>query len=618
MRKVLGAACLLGLAMLLALGAGLVFINFRAEGDRLSSPGGLGASPFYRRLREYDGLLVSGRGSEAPAPERLNRLLDDLEKEAMGVETYLSVLKRRRALAAAPFAGGRPGPEGEPYRAAYRDAAERAARVFPYSEPLAAVAAEALVRASLGRDGAASSGTASRAAAFSGTASSTTASTGTASTAAAILVGEAVEKARDYAALLQAPGFSPLALGIYVLSGDLGRIERAAAIPRGAELLGSVTEFSRIREWKAFLLDAAILNLLRGAASEAMIQLQPLLANENPREPSDRAAYKALLFGAELFYDFGDPRRAAEIFSRLPGDPHLGRQGDALWLAGGAEAARVLWAAAAAPDREGLPADQEALTRSLYNLGATARNPAEELAFMERLLALNPEHVAAVIRYTRLQNGPRAIAVLEGSRLLDTEPLIGLERLRRHREDWSIDRMIPETWLLLNRHPQAAPLYRWGCYYFDLQRRYDETARLIRSAEQQGVTGPWLLLHRGLALIREGRLDAGEETLRNISGAASSTTAVATAGAELWQVNANLARVLEAKRSPTSALEFYEIAASQVEDNRDAALLQLRIARCLRTLGRDQESRRVLEYALGLDDENLNIRLELQRLGDLR
>jgi hypothetical protein len=46
----------------------------------------------------------------------------------------------------------------------------------------------------------------------------------------------------------------------------------------------------------------------------------------------------------------------------------------------------------------------------------------------------------------------------------------------------------------------------------------------------------------------------------------------------------------------------------------DAARVQVRIARCLRGLGREAESRRVLDYALDLDPDNLDAALEKRRL----
>jgi hypothetical protein len=51
-----------------------------------------------------------------------------------------------------------------------------------------------------------------------------------------------------------------------------------------------------------------------------------------------------------------------------------------------------------------------------------------------------------------------------------------------------------------------------------------------------------------------------------------------------------------------------------VTDKKEAARIQLYLARCLRALGRFGEVRPVLERAGELDPDNLNIRLELRRL----
>jgi hypothetical protein len=51
-----------------------------------------------------------------------------------------------------------------------------------------------------------------------------------------------------------------------------------------------------------------------------------------------------------------------------------------------------------------------------------------------------------------------------------------------------------------------------------------------------------------------------------------------------------------------------------VEDKKAASEIQFRISRCLRALGRSGEIRRVLEYALDLNPDNLNARHELRRI----
>jgi tetratricopeptide (TPR) repeat protein len=120
-------------------------------------------------------------------------------------------------------------------------------------------------------------------------------------------------------------------------------------------------------------------------------------------------------------------------------------------------------------------------------------------------------------------------------------------------------------------------------------------------AERHGMNGSWMRIHGALNNLAAGSMDAAEEQLR---GAAE----------ESWQVNANLGRILETRRSPRAALDCYEKASETVTDAVQAARIQIRIASCLRTLGRADESRRVLEYALDLNPDDLNARLELSRL----
>jgi tetratricopeptide (TPR) repeat protein len=564
--KPLAAACFLGLALSLLLAGGLFFI-VKYSGRTLFPPKKAGEeSGFYRKLRDYDGSAARMAASpESADPGRLLHMLDGLEKEALGVETRLSVLKRRRALASefsAPAAGA------DPFLVSYRDAALREAAAFPFSQPLAAAAAEALIRsAAEGGNGG---------------------------------LRAAAETARDYGALLAEPSLLPLSMAVFILAGDMGDPGRAAAIPRGRERLEAFTEADGAASGgEALAADGAILALLRGDIREAGTQIRTLL------KPRDAAPIppKNLRLAAEFFYDFGLPEQAAELFSRFPGDPQsIARQADALWLSGRGEAARSLWAVLAGTGRDDV--NPKTLQRCLYNLALGAEDRAEKTVWFERLLAGDAKGLYGTIGYSRLMDDRRAIAFLESSGLPEREGLADLELLRRRQAVWPVDRIVPETWLLLGRHPEDQALYQWGACFFDRQRHYGETAQLLRIAEHRGFSDPWIALHKALGCILEGKLEEGETLLRGIDGENA-----------LWQIPANIGRVLEARRSPAEALEYYETAAARVGGREDAAKIQLRIARCLRALGREQESRRSLEYGLSLDGENLRIRLELERLG---
>ncbi|MDR1107739.1 MAG: hypothetical protein LBL19_01765 [Spirochaetaceae bacterium] len=540
-------ACILGGALALILVGGLVFFTF-IEKERAGEREKAGGT-FTRMLAEFD-LLPEGT-----SPEKRNSLLDGLEKKALSVESHLSVLKRRRNLARSPETAGR-------FMSAYGEAAERIYREFPASEPLAALVAEALLR-------------------------------GDPQNAAVSA------EARNRLSRIREPALLPLAFCLRVLSGEMGDPQSAAEVPR--ELFAAVISRVPAEEGEGLLVNQGIQRLLAGDRAGCRALVNALLAG--------RPGADALRFAAEFFYDFGDPLQGAELFARFSGEESLARQADALWRSGQKDAARNIWYALAFPQGDIAPpntASRERISRSLYNLAATAPESEETSLYLERLFAESPAPAPAltygILWYTRLLDSPRAIAILE-EQDLKNEGLFDLELVKRGRDFWTLDRTVAELWLLLGRHPQDERLYQWGAYYFDRQKRYAETAVLIRTAGYNHLEGSWIPLTEGIRLIREGRLDEGEAQLRELSGI-------------YWQADANIARVLEARRSNAAALEYYEAAASQVTDKKEAARIQLSIARCLRALGRNGEIRRVLEAAEALDPENLNIHLELRRLAN--
>jgi tetratricopeptide (TPR) repeat protein len=71
---------------------------------------------------------------------------------------------------------------------------------------------------------------------------------------------------------------------------------------------------------------------------------------------------------------------------------------------------------------------------------------------------------------------------------------------------------------------------------------------------------------------------------------------------------------MESRRSLSAALDQYERAIALAKHPSDEVRVRLRMARCLRILGRTEESRDALSRVLELDGENLNARLELRRL----
>ncbi|MDR1617482.1 MAG: hypothetical protein LBS06_00355 [Treponema sp.] len=577
-----------GIILAAGLVAGIVFLTLAS--DRQD-----GSDPFRRGLRTWDALASAPAGGESP--ERLNRRLDRLEKQTQSVESWLSVLKRRRALAMRDAS----------LIPAYREAARRAAGAYPHAESLSALAAAALL--------------------YQGAAD-----------------GKTAAELENYLVPVSRTSLSPLALGVRILLGEMSSPERAAGSSM-TELLSAALPLLHLsaEEGEALSADLAILLILKGMGREAAAVVQGILAESGPHSED------FLRFAAEYHYDFGDPLRTAEIYSRFETAEAMARSADALVLAGYGEAARNIWRILAAPDPGGAngpagdglpgavngpgdtggagpsggtaPPSPAIRARSLYNLAASAGSEREAAALLERVFleggAGDPHRGLALIRYTRLLDTPRSLAILEDASGAGepgaADPLPDLELLRRRRELWTVDRTIAETWMLLGRHGGEERLYQWGAWFFNYQRRYDETAMLLKTAALRHFEGPWIPLARAVERIAGGHPDEGEAILRS-AAAAEGTNRQAAA----WQADANLGRLLESRRSPAEALEWYERAAGRAGRGKEAARLQVRIALCLKNLGRAGDSRRALEYALDLDPDNLNALLALRRLEEER
>ena len=540
----LRAVCFLGTGLALALlGASLFFAHYTGWSD---VPAG---GSFIRELRAFDALLAGAPGTAA---SRINALLDRLETKAIAAETRLSTLKRRRSLALAE------GPRQALFRGAYREAAEQAAAAFPFSEPLAALAADALLLEYPGG-----------------------------------FPPEAQATLRDCAGLLTGTRLLPLALDIAVLLGDLSDPESAAALPLGGEILSAAVSTLEGAEREDFLVNAVLHSL---PAGDPVRTNSLLVTLSGPGALSDRA----LRFAAEYFYDT-NPLRAANLFSLFSDPVSLGRLADSLWLADFREGAVDLWAALAAPGSGEEPVPEDLRIRSLYNLASAATDEQAKFSRYGELFLHAPGHVYGIIGYSRLLDAERAEGLLAAQEALD--PLLDLELLRRRLEGRELPRIVAETWLLLGRHPGEAELYRWAAWYFDRQRQFSETALLLRQARMNGVESPDFALHNAFQLILGGRQAEAETLLEE--GAPN---------AVVWQIQANLGLIMESRRSLSAALDYYERAAALAKDPLSEAKVRLRMARCLRLLGRNRESRDSLERVLELDNGNLSARLEMQRL----
>jgi tetratricopeptide (TPR) repeat protein len=623
--SLLRGVCLLGLIVSLVL-AGALFLLSRLGGVPIF-PSGLRRGSFVQALEEYDAKITEN--PELPSRQR-NALLDSLEKKALDTENTLSVLKRRRLPAL------RAQTDREVYLAAYVEAAGRAGKAYPFSAQVGALRAEALILEH---------------------------------SAGGPLSPEAAAEIRDLASLMSQGALQDLSLAFSVYSGAMGDPAAARLLPR--ELFTLLCSLAQGTEREKYLVNSCIRTLLEGETNEAIAMVNAIFDSGETVSP------QTSLFGGEFFYDHGNYYKAAELFSVFTDDRFLARQGDALWLGNFVDQARGLWRIAAsggsggqlgqAPGEriepegaksEASPAEEPGAVkaRSLYNLASSSPDAQEEGRWLELLFAANAEYppgrIFGIIRYSRLAPADRALAILEQTD--QDEGLFALELLRRKSEEWTVDRTVAETWLLLNTHNNDGRLFEWAVWYFDFQRRYEETALALRNAGINRVEGPWSGLHRAFAQVREGHLEEAEKTLRSIVRSPGERAGRAPGRRQqpLWQASADLGLILDIRNMPREALEYYETAAGQLfaggrlfpesadaggaenvpnaetargipaagtsPERRDAARVQIRIAGALRTLGREEESRRALDYALDLDPENLEARLEKRRLDNSR
>jgi len=501
---------------------------------------------FSKSLREYD-TQFKDTGADKDF-ERLNRDLDKLEKMAIGVESWLSILKRRRTIAYIH------PPSMENYKKSVNNAME----LYPMSQPIAAIAAEALVKnAAINR--------------------------------------EAEAQLRDLIVLLVDPSFNDLRLGLHILLGDFNNPARAMQIP------GSLPSVSPDGT-EDVLLDMVILKILNNDIHGAASDIQTILHSPYP-------SVNSLRLSAEFFYDFGDLERSAEIFSAINDDKARSREADALYLAGFHDSARLIWSMLSDSQNEPLK------EHSLYNLGVTADDKDEAASFFEKLtnnimvynVPVSAEKQFGIIHYSRLLDIPQAITALEKIKPADY-PYIDLELCKRQTPVRELGRQLAEAWLLLDRHYDNEELYRWVSWLFLFQRNYSELKILLNridnlQSNEQWSSSYWAEVCKAIKLMFEGDLETAENILR----------AIPVEEAD-WTVHANLGRNIEAQRSPSRAIEQYNLALLKTEDPKTAAKIQFRIAKCFSALGRTDEALRALQYAIELDPENLAVRLEFDKM----
>jgi len=509
---------------------------------------------FARELGNYDLFDAPKRVIEGENPDRIERLLANLQKNAKSAEEQLSVLKRRRALALID----------RRYIGAYAQAAKAAAEAFSYSPPIAAVAAEAIALGGVPTE-------------------------------------NDLALLKSYAARITQYRFDTLALSANVLAGELDNPARAAALPLFPDTLSlNLYGFSE-KTQRDLLIDEFLLHAYSGDISSSTSKINYLL-NTGTKEIAK--------MGAEFFYDYNDPLRAAELFLSLDSENDYARAADALALAGEIPGARNIWLALSSGTQN---EQSKVRLRYLYNLASSSPTIAEEESWLEKLFSqsqssqsrqgtMDSLSVYSVIRYTRLLDAGRSIAVLED---IKGNPLLDLELLRRKQPTWPPTRAAAEVWVLLSRSSDDEDLYEWAAWYFEHQKLYSEVARLLKEAARKGMTGSWIDLHASLALIRDGKISEAEKILESRFRDPSSSD---------WRIAANLGRIKESRRAISSALEYYQAAAVLVRDKPSAALVQLRLSRCFEALGRTAESYRAIELAFELDSDNVNVRREFRRI----
>jgi len=485
--RLLRITLLAGLMLIFLSGTALtVFILTERSGFRASRQ----QDSFSRLLREYDIAAERITGTEREI-DSLHRELNSLEKRAITVESWLSILKRRRALLSFHPSS----------IVNYRNSINNALKIFPHSQPINAIASAALVK---------DSG----------------------------INMEAEEQLRQWLSDITDSNFNSLRLSLHVLLGDFRNPQKAALLPEN--LVSDGTE--------AVTVNLAILKILRGNYQPAAADIQMLLNSSSP-------SFDILRFAAEYHYDFGDLLRSAEIFSYINDSKAMIRQADALFLAGFPETAAAIWSELAymnnenslynlaftAKDRQ----EAAAYFEKLVNLDSDSKARQFGLIRYSRLLDY-PEAVSLLLGNS-LQ-GRNTISFSPSS-----YPYIDLEIIKRHAQGLGIGRQLAETWLLLDRHDGNEELYKWAFWLFFFQQNLDEAGILMDRMRLQQIKTPWLDVYRAIYLMVEGNIDEAENILRSMQGIDTPWYVYANIGRILEAVRSH-ARALEQYQTASQVL----------------------------------------------------------------
>ena len=429
--------------MLLVIGIGVFLVFYLMERSETKTT--RQQDSFARSLRLYDIQFGNLTGTEKEF-ERLTGDLDKIEKAATGVESWLSILKRRRSLV-------RMYP---PSIENYKKSINNALKAYPASQPITAIAAEALIK----------------------------------NTA---INSQAEQTLREWLPAFTDPLFNKLRLSLHVLLGDFRNPQRAHVIPESITSDGT----------QAITMNLIILKIIRGDMQHAASDIQTMMYLI-PSPDSFRLA-------GEFYYDFGELQRSAEIFSLIDDEKAMSRQADALYLAGYEENARVIWS---------LLSDSHNDRSLYNLGFTSKNNDEAAGWYENLINLDSPEDPAVrqfgLIRYSRLLETNSAISLLQTAGDRDGNPFVDLEIIRRQTANWEIGRQIAETWLLLDRHEGDEDMYRWAAWLILFQRNYNEIRILLNRTEMLNLDYQWVKIYRALQLMFDGDIETAQEILESI------------------------------------------------------------------------------------------------------
>jgi hypothetical protein len=637
-RRLLKTACCVGVIALPLLVGALVYISVATGASPFKTTSKEGAN-WSTKLSDFDHLFSQyGQNPLQVNPELLSSILDSLETASAGAQSRLSLLKRRRALAAFARAAGNSAfvsaaaeQHAAFFKTAYRTATQKAAADFPYSAPVHALACEALFW-----------------------------HTGRLDDLQRQELQRLAEPLLQTGTLTEGT-YLPLAFSFLSAGDTFPRLEDALSHPRAAALFAvaalRTTWPPRAGETQQpLLLDAALIHLLKSTAAGGADSGADTAALVSALDAFDDATGKTLRFLADYYFDFGDLNRAGELFARLGGAENLEMAGAALYLANNPASAMNFWRALS----EGDSIKTTPQMRARYNLAsrgnaalstqeAAPETGAEQdsappspdprqlpeartyIKGLEEILVFGagqPEYEAitipALTLYTRFFPAARALAILDGDTRTQTSPLLDMEAIKRRALQAGIQKTAGETWRLLNRHATNAPVYQWAAWFFEYQHLYSEAEAIRYVASRNKIDTPQVTLNESFARIRHEDYEGAEQTLAALKAHAPAPDETPLYQHDQAASHANLGLLQEARHAQAAALENYETALHILAANpqspptirRKAARLYILTARLYNTRQRTSESRTALAAALALDPDNINIHFALSRLGN--